>query len=472
MPSANGVYSLPPGYLAVTGATIQASQHNPPLEDIASALTARLSRDGTAAMSGALQLAPGTVSLPGAVFSTDLTTGFYKTTSGIGVSVSGVKVAEFLSTGLPLADQIVTLPKLFDPGSAGVLLGTNANASQAITAAANNGSGLIRLTVASTSAYSTGQPKIVANVGGTTEANGRWTITVVDSTHIDLQGSSFVNAYTNGGTIGGGFDVISLGAGLAMSGNVLSASLNPLLVPNYLSGLTMSTAGSSATMSIASGVANDTTNAHLMNLAVGVSKTTASWAVGTGTGGLDTGSIANNSWYAFYLIQRLDTGVVDVIFSGNGATPTLPSNYTIYRRIGWGKTNGSGQWTAFTQFGDNFLWLNPSADIATNTLANGATTFTLNGVPPATKVFAHITGFVQSASAGVGVLVTSPDQNNAGSNGSVGLMTVRTQVNSVGIPFVMTVRTNTSAQIVAYADNANTTFNVSTHGWTDIRGKV
>ncbi|WOH58530.1 tail fiber protein [Bradyrhizobium sp. BWC-3-1] len=100
MPSANGVYSLPSGYLAVTGTTIQASQHNPPLEDIAAALTARLSRDGTAAMTGPIQFTPGVVGLPGAVFSTDLTTGFYKTTNGIGVAVGGVKVGEFLAGGI------------------------------------------------------------------------------------------------------------------------------------------------------------------------------------------------------------------------------------------------------------------------------------------------------------------------------------------------------------------------------------
>jgi microcystin-dependent protein len=100
MPSSNGVYSLPPGYLAVTGATIQASQHNPPFEDVAAALTARLSRDGTAAMTGPLQAAPGTVGAPGSVFSTDLTTGFYKTTSGIGVSIGGTKVSEFTAAGI------------------------------------------------------------------------------------------------------------------------------------------------------------------------------------------------------------------------------------------------------------------------------------------------------------------------------------------------------------------------------------
>jgi microcystin-dependent protein len=100
MPSANGVYSLPPGYLAVTGQTILASQHNPIFEDVAAALTARLSRDGTAAMTGSIQFAPGTVNVPGAVFSTDLSSGFYKTTAGIGVAIGGVKVAEFLAGGL------------------------------------------------------------------------------------------------------------------------------------------------------------------------------------------------------------------------------------------------------------------------------------------------------------------------------------------------------------------------------------
>jgi len=47
---ANGVYSLPSGYLAVTGQTILASQHNPPLEDIGNALTGSLPRNGSAGM--------------------------------------------------------------------------------------------------------------------------------------------------------------------------------------------------------------------------------------------------------------------------------------------------------------------------------------------------------------------------------------------------------------------------------------
>ena len=51
----SGIYSLP-SYLAVTGQTITAAQHNTPLEDIATEITASLPRAGTAAMTGNLQM--------------------------------------------------------------------------------------------------------------------------------------------------------------------------------------------------------------------------------------------------------------------------------------------------------------------------------------------------------------------------------------------------------------------------------
>lgn len=75
-----------------------------------------------------------------------------------------------------------------------------------ISGAADNGSGLIRLTVSSTSGLSNGQVKAVSGVSGTTEANGNWVITVVDGTHVDLQGSTYANAYVSGGLVGGSLD--------------------------------------------------------------------------------------------------------------------------------------------------------------------------------------------------------------------------------------------------------------------------
>lgn len=63
----------------------------------------------------------------------------------------------------------------------------SAGVSIAVTSAANNGSGLVRLTVADTSSLTTGQVICYTGynaVGG--PGYGLWTITVVDGTHIDL----------------------------------------------------------------------------------------------------------------------------------------------------------------------------------------------------------------------------------------------------------------------------------------------
>lgn len=74
---ANGVYSLPDGYQAVTGTPIQASQHNPPLEDVASALTGSLPTSGVAPMTGPLRLPDGNASQPAIAFNSDPSAGYY-----------------------------------------------------------------------------------------------------------------------------------------------------------------------------------------------------------------------------------------------------------------------------------------------------------------------------------------------------------------------------------------------------------
>jgi hypothetical protein len=69
-----------------------------------------------------------------------------------------------------------------------------------ITGAANNGSGLIRITAAA-HGLTTGDRVVLNGITGTTEANNIWTVTVITSGTFDLQGSTFVNAYAAGGTI-------------------------------------------------------------------------------------------------------------------------------------------------------------------------------------------------------------------------------------------------------------------------------
>lgn len=80
--------------------------------------------------------------------------------------------------------------------------------SLTVSGAANNMSGLVRLAISTpggTVGLPTGSTVVVAGVTGTggltAAANGPFTATVVDSMHIDLQGSTFSGTYTSGGTV-------------------------------------------------------------------------------------------------------------------------------------------------------------------------------------------------------------------------------------------------------------------------------
>jgi hypothetical protein len=108
----------------------------------------------------------------------------------------------------PLSVSGEALAQLAAPGLTMEALDAIAPGAQTISGAANNGSGKIRLTVGSTSGWTTGDYKTISGVVGTTEANGTWAITVIDGTHIDLNGSTYTHAYSSGGIVGGSLDAL------------------------------------------------------------------------------------------------------------------------------------------------------------------------------------------------------------------------------------------------------------------------
>ena len=267
---------------------------------------------------------------------------------------------------------------------------------------------------------------------------------------------------------------------LPTSGTLANAGANTDItslgiLSGFLFGCTMSTAGSSATMSISAGKAQDSTGAQTMSLSA-IAKTTSAWAVGTGNGGLDTGTIANSTWYHFYVIRRPDTGVVDAVFSTNATSPTLPANYTQYRRIGSGFTNVSAQWTSFVQNGDVFQWNILSPDIAANNPGTAAVLRTLT-VPLGVSVLANLQLVVQNVAAAVPVRAYLTDLAIADIAPSTGLTDVgESFLGAGGVRYSggrLSVRTNTSRQIRSRLDNSdvNTTLIINTLGWTDDRGR-
>lgn len=238
---------------------------------------------------------------------------------------------------------------------------------------------------------------------------------------------------------------------------------------NFLSGLTLSTAGGTGTMGIAAGSANDSTNSRLMQLLSAYTKTTASWAVGTGNGGLDTGAIANSTWYHWFLIERTDTGVVDVIFSLSPSSPTLPTNYTLSRRIGSAKTDGSAHWVAFLQDGDTFL-LTTMVNDANAAITTSASLITLASVPSGIKVYAQYRASYTITAASAAILLTSPDETDQSPNTNGPASLLNANNSSQGSAGEFTTRVNTSQQIRART-TSNTTLNIFTKGWIDRRGK-
>jgi len=250
------------------------------------------------------------------------------------------------------------------------------------------------------------------------------------------------------------------------------AEIDATVLRSYISGLSLSTAGSSTTMSIAAGKAADSANAAMMSLASAINKTTSSWAVGSGNGGIDTGAIASSTWYYFYQIRRPDTGVVDVIFSLSSASPTLPANYTQYRYIGGALTNGSSQWVKFTQFGDNFVWDSPVLDFNTT----GATTSALLtcSLPSGRKMKGRfVFSGTSTGTAGIGTYISDPDTADlAPSQTASPLLSawMNADPGSEGISVQMSCFTNNARQIRHREWNTGA-IKILTLGWTDLRGK-
>lgn len=97
-------------------------------------------------------------------------------------------------------DNIHDVGHFYDIHAWGYYPGNSAYAvaTSTVSAVADNGSGLYRLTVGSTADLATGNPVTLSGIGGKVGANGNRTITVVDATHIDIQGSSTTSVTATG----------------------------------------------------------------------------------------------------------------------------------------------------------------------------------------------------------------------------------------------------------------------------------
>lgn len=188
----------------------------------------------------------------------------------------------------------------------------------------------------------------------------------------------------------------------------------------HISGLVPSNNGSDANndIDVSVGECTDGAGGSVMKLTSAITKRLdANWAVGTNQGGLDTSSEANSTWYYIWLIMRVDTGVVDVLFSASSTAPTMPANYTLKRLIGCLYNDGSGNIRAMDTYemsggGLEVRWDAPVLDVSlAATLTTTARTDTMS-VPPTFSVEGIFNVYAQDASNGFIVYVSCPDQSD------------------------------------------------------------
>jgi hypothetical protein len=236
--------------------------------------------------------------------------------------------------------------------------------------------------------------------------------------------------------------------------------------------------GTSVTVGVGACTSDDAAIANrvLMSQTAAITGTTAgTFVVGTNQGKLDAGAIGNNQWWHVFSIKRVDTGVVDILFSLSPTAPTLPANYTKQRRIGAFKTDGAAAILSFVQFEDEFLWSTAVLDIDITNPGTAAVLRTLT-VPTGIQVWALFNFYIANVATNFNVYFSSPDQSDQAASITVaplgqGGTTSATAANyTLG---VQRIRTNTSAQVRSRfsASGAGDILRMATLGWIDRRGR-
>jgi hypothetical protein len=220
-----------------------------------------------------------------------------------------------------------------------------------------------------------------------------------------IAGTEATRGYVGHGLVMGGATGGDKGAG---SVNVESLFINGASAPTaallkgFISGWGYAN-GTDATndIDIAAGVGADATGAYFISGAASTKRLDAAWAVGSGNGGLDTGSIADTDYF-IWAIARSDTGVVDYLFSTSATAPTMPANYDFKRLIGWFKRLSSAirefQVDELSGGGIRYRADSPILDGSAVALTTTYATITLTSVPAGLRVVAF--GNVMAPSGG------------------------------------------------------------------------
>lgn len=307
----------------------------------------------------------------------------------------------------------------------------------------------------------------VAMTGDCTISNaGLLTCTQINGKTVSLAGT----LTTTGGTL-----TFSLAGNTTLtvpaSGTLLT------VVPNYLTGLTLSNDGTSpnTVLDTAAGTASDSTNAQMFSIGAFTKTTGGAWVAGSGNAGMGNGlTIAATTWY--HVCLAYNGGTPDEWFDTSAVCANKPTGVSgsLYRRIGSFETDSSSHIVVFVQSGDDFYRGTPFLEYTGTPGATTATTLTLGGVPPGVITHVILSGTIQDGTNQNAIVYLSALSQTDTSPGTSALDAITSGTASAATFSAFAgvqVLTNTSQSIRKRVNTTTCAITVATNGYVDTRGK-
>jgi hypothetical protein len=180
----------------------------------------------------------------------------------------------------------------------------------------------------------------------------------------------------------------------------------------------------------------------------------------SGAGGLDTGTIANSTWYSVWVIYNGTT--VSGLLSLSATSPTMPSGYTYKARVGWVRY-GSSALVASIQYANRAMWVAQSSGypVISNTAQTQWTAVSMANFAPSTASAFLISGYNPNT---VGAASYGVNGNSNISSFNYAALSFNVNGTYLSDPTMQATIQNENGNIYIYSNGGNYIFS---QGWTD-----
>lgn len=455
----SGNYTRVPGSAYANGTTADGSELEAEINDIATALTQSISKDG--------QTVP-TANLPmGGYKHTNVNTASARTEYARASQVQDGTLAYL--TSVSGADTITA--------SAPIGLSAYAAGQEFSFVSAGANTGAVTLNINAIGAKSVTKDGTTALAAGDI-ASGAVCVVVYDGTQFQLVSSRGVPSASE--TVAGVVELATTAEATAGTDTAravtaagVSAAISAAFPLKHIAGLIVTNNSTDAAndIDVSAGQCVDSTGDYLLNGTALTKRLDATFTAGTNQGGLDTGTAASNTWYYIWAIRKDSDATVDYLISTSSSSPTMPSGYTYKRLISARKTKTSvAEWEPVLAHetaggGEYVAWVDPTLDVALATTLGASARSDAIRVPPIAPVRADVNVGWNDASNAQYVYIYTPGMTDMAPNLGASPLAAYRLSSTTAETLKTTVITNSSSQIRLYASSTLDDFRLVTLGY-------